>query len=599
MKKGGIKMFDESAEIKAGKSTLGFVLLGPLFGLIYVLLLPLIALLTLLLALPEFATAKKPDIIENAGMCMACHSSEGMTKVFRNKDKLSVFVNEADFKGTVHSFLSCTDCHQTVSLDSHPGTVYDSRSAFVLEAVGSCRNCHPDAQLQAKPNHAFLVNKTNGPPCSDCHGAHSIKRISEWKPTLAGNQYCLTCHSHKITKSYSDGEKLSLFIDPSILSSSVHNRHACSDCHSEFTRTSHPAKTFENSRTHSIAVSVACSQCHPDKVTAVKSSIHYNLSLQVGEATIIKGNPKAPVCTDCHGFHSVGPKDTYDTLAGVPCRKCHEDIFGIYSKSVHGMARQNGRHEAPLCSSCHFAHEIATTAMAEKIRSACLTCHEGIESKHDAWLPNAGLHLSAVACAACHSPRSEKGIYLKLYNETTGKPFTEDEISALLGTTSGELADRLNSHGEGIDSAELWNIVKQLNEKGTEAKVTFLGSMNVNDGSDAHRLSVKKEAVKECENCHYQDSDYFRNVTVAMVKADGKMAQYKAKPEVLASMFSLLSLKQFYVLGSTRLKILDWLGIAMVLGGMMVPVAHITLRVLTLPAREARKLRNNKKRKEV
>jgi hypothetical protein len=120
--------------------------------------------------------------------------------------------------------------------------------------------------------------------------------------------------------------------------------------------------------------------------------------------------------------------------------------------------------------------------------------------------------------------------------------------------------------------------------------------MDVSNGSEAHQLSLKKYAVKECESCHSQESDFFKSVTVAVVKADGRLTRYKAKPEVLGSMFSLLSLKQFYVLGSTRLKVLDWIGILMVFGGMSVPIAHITLRAITSPIREAKRL--NKMRKE-
>ena len=49
-------------------------------------------------------------------------------------------------------------------------------------------------------------------------------------------------------------------------------------------------------------------------------------------------------------------------------------------------------------------------------------------------------------------------------------------------------------------------------------------------------------------------------------------------------------------LGGTRIKILDIIGILMVVGGMSVPIVHITLRILTSPIREARRL--NKLRKE-
>jgi predicted CXXCH cytochrome family protein len=302
----------------------------------------------------------------------------------------------------------------------------------------------------------------------------------------------------------------------------------------------------------------------------------------------------APVCTDCHGFHAVGPKETYDTLAGVPCKKCHDEVFKVYSKSVHGMAKATGEHKAPLCFSCHFAHKVNSASMAEKIKDACTGCHKEVETAHNKWLPNAGLHLSAVACAACHSPGSSRGIQLRIVDENTGNPFTDEQLRNLLGASYESLSRQADVHGEGIAPNELWNIVARLNEKGTAAKVTFLGKMNVGKG-EAHQLALKKNAVKECENCHSANSDFFKSVTVAVVKADGSLLRYRAKPEVLGSMYSFLPLKQFYVLGSTRLKVLDWLGILMVFGGMAVPIAHITLRVLTIPIREAKRMNGRRK----
>lgn len=581
-------MSEESFNTKTGKGTLGLILLGPIFGIMYVCLLPLIALLTLLFALPEYAIAKKADILENSGMCMACHSSKELTKIFKNKEKMSVYVKEDDFNKTVHGFLSCTDCHPKISMETHPGRDFDSKSAFILDAASACRNCHTDDQLKAKPNHAFLTNnKTNAPPCIECHGAHTVKRMSEWKPAMANNQYCLTCHNQKISKTHTNGEKLSLFIDSSLLTSSVHNSHACSDCHTDYTRNSHPTKKFAGSREHTIAVSEVCKKCHSDKHTAVRESIHYKM--------LSEGNLKAPVCADCHGFHSVGPKATYDTLSGVPCRKCHEGTFQVYSKSVHGLARSNGHHKAPLCSSCHYAHEVKVAAMTERIKNACLGCHKEAEKTHTKWLPNAGLHLSMVSCATCHSPDSGKGIYLRLVDENTGKPFTEEQMMQLLGTNSEGLSLRMDSHGDGIDSAELWDVIKQMNAKGVNTRLTFLGRMDVSNGDESHQLSTKKNAVKECEGCHNNNSEYFKSVTVAIVKADGRLTKHKAKPEVLGSMISLLSLKQFYVLGSTRLKILDWIGILMVFGGMSVPIVHITARILTSPIREAKRLNSLRK----
>ncbi len=589
-------MFEQDIE-ETGKGT-WLIVLGPLFGLLYVCFLPLIALVTLLLALPDLATAKKAEILETGSSCMSCHSSADMSLTLRDNEKLSLFVDAADFRDSIHRSLNCTDCHQKISLDSHPsGSIYDSRSAFALEAAVACRTCHTDAQLTAKPNHAYMANKTNAPPCTRCHGSHGVKSIAAWKPALSGNQYCLTCHRQKISKTFNNGEKVSLSIDPSVLASSVHNRHACSDCHTEFTRQSHPVREFTGRREHSIAVSGACQRCHPDKARAVRETIHYNMSFQVGDTLIRGGRQDAPVCTDCHGFHAVGPKDTYATLSGVPCRKCHEEIFRIYSKSVHGLARAKGEHRAPLCYSCHFAHEVKAEVMNEKIRGACTGCHNETETKHAKWLPNAQLHLSVIACAACHSPNAGRGIRLRLYDQSTGRPFTEEQMKTLLGADYEIFSRSMNSHGAGIDSETLRTMISQLNERGGHAKLTYMGRMEVGGAAESHQLAVKKNAVKECESCHNKDSSFFKTVTLAVVRADGSAMFYKARPEVLGSVASIFSLSQFYVLGSTRLKFLDWVGIAMVLGGVLVPAAHITFRVLTKPVREARKNGQNKEGK--
>jgi len=282
----------------------------------------------------------------------------------------------------------------------------------------------------------------------------------------------------------------------------------------------------------------------------------------------------------------VGPKTTYETLSGLPCRKCHEDIFNIYATSVHGIAKAKGEHQAPLCASCHFAHEIKFTAMTDKIKAACLGCHKGAEDAHKKWLPNSELHLRVVACAACHAPASGKGIYLQLVDEKTGRPFTLEQILPLLGTSSEEFSRRLNAHGQGLDPYELSFILKQLNAKGTGANVTYLGRMDVNKYSEAHQLSLKKNAIRECESCHRKGSKFFKQVTLAVVKTEGGIERYPAAPDVLTSFMSTLSSRQFYVLGGTRVGLLDWAGLLVVCCALLFPIAHVTIRVLTAPLRK-------------
>jgi aryl carrier-like protein len=143
-----------------------------------------------------------------------------------------------------------------------------------------------------------------------------------------------------------------------------------------------------------------------------------------------------------------------------------------------------------------------------------------VEGLHKKWLPNAELHLNVIASAACHAPISEKGIYLQLIDQKTGEPFTHGQILQLLGTTNEELSARLDTHGRGLDSYQLSYILKQLNERGADTKVTYLGKMDMDKYSEVHQLSLKKNAVRECESCPSKGSKFFKQVTLAVIKAE-------------------------------------------------------------------------------
>jgi len=530
--------------------------------------------------LPAPAAAARGGVQGTSSECMACHGSGGFFKVFQNQEKMSVFVNISDFRDSVHRSLSCIDCHDKSKGHTHPGRVIESRRAFVNDAASGCRKCHPDEKVESGPNHSIVLRTKGTPPCVDCHGSHKVRPVAVWKSSVPLNTYCLLCHSLALSKTYTSGELLSLKIDPSDISSSVHNRHSCDACHSEYTKTSHPIRKYETGREHAVAVSAICRGCHEDKFRLVSGSIHYNQSLTVGETVIRRGDIRAPVCTDCHGFHAVGPKSLLDTLGGVPCRRCHEDTFRTYEKSVHGAARARGVHTSPICSSCHFAHSIDFAVLSDKIKSACMGCHKTVLDNHKKWLPNTELHLRTVSCVACHAPSAGKGIYLKFFDTATGKVLSEREIASILGTGQAELRDLLNTHGPGADSAGLSYILKKLNEKRAGPGVTYLGRVDATRYSGAHDLALKKNALKECESCH-RDQKFVRNITLVTVSADKGAATYGSGPADTGEIGPAWALRNFRLMGSSRVRLLDILGIAMIAGALMFPLMHTAVRVLT------------------
>jgi predicted CXXCH cytochrome family protein len=562
--------------------TAGIFLLGPLSGLLFVCILPLMSLLIVVTLLSKTASASEATKSEEAQMCMGCHSSQGVVKTFKNKEKLSVYIDESHFKDSAHSFLTCTGCHSSVSLDNHPSATYASRKEFALQVSSACKGCHSNEQLMAKPIHRQAITRANAPPCSDCHGSHAVRKTKSWKETASNSQYCLTCHKNELSTSL-NGEALSLSIDEKILRKSVHASHNCSDCHVSFSKKNHPLQSFKDRRDLSISLSGVCRGCHAAKYKQLEGSIHSSMLAQ--------GNKKAPVCTDCHGAHSVGPKALGETMSGVPCKKCHEGTFEAYKTSVHGQAKMHGNVSAPICSSCHSAHSVMPALASRSPKTTCFGCHKDAVAIHKEWLPNAETHLDAVSCTACHVPDVERTVYLRITDNDSGKNVNKSKAMEFLGPGYANLT---TPRAEGIEGKHLWDTYQRLGDKNSGAGLT--ATLGLQDGNQSHRLAPKMRAVKQCDSCHDADSKFFRAVSMAFISPDGHEEHFKVNRAVLGSLFMVLPMNKFYAIGSTRIRVLDILGILMVLGGMSVPLLHATLRVLTIPIREARRM--NKLRKE-
>ncbi|MDP2168469.1 MAG: cytochrome c3 family protein [Thermodesulfovibrionales bacterium] len=551
----------------------GMFVLGPFLGLLFVCLLPLMSLVIALTLLSRVALASDALSSEEAGKCLSCHSSEGMVKTFKNNENVSIHIAKKHFKDTVHGFLSCTDCHADVSLDSHPSAQYKSIRDFAASISRSCRNCHTDDQILAKPMHNQAVSRANAPPCSDCHGSHSIRKSSELKQNASNSQYCLSCHQKQFSVTI-NGEKVSLSVNEEVLRQSVHSNHDCTDCHSAFSKEAHPVEKFGSRRELSISISGACKGCHQDKHKQLEGSIHFSM--------LKEGNLKAPVCTDCHGFHNVGRKAILETVAGVPCKKCHENIFEDYKESVHGVAKMSGKNAAPVCSSCHFAHEVKPALISRSPGETCLGCHKKAVDIHSEWLPNAAIHLEAVACTACHVPNAGMRVYLNATDSASGLTASASKVKELLGAGHTALTGR-----DGIGDRQMWDIYQALTGKG--AGMSIQTTLGLRDSGESHHLASKGKAVRQCDNCHNANSEFFKSVAMTVVDNNGREEFYAVKPQVLSSIFALLPLNQFYVMGGTRVKLLDFLGVFMVIAGASFPAAHIMIRILTRRLRSSSK----------
>jgi len=127
--------------------TAGIFVLGPLSGLLFICILPLMSLIIVVTLLSKMASASDVMQSEEAAMCMGCHANQDAVKTFGNKEKLSVRISERHFKDSVHSFLTCTGCHSKVSMDDHPSAKYASRREFAVQISQACKGCDSREQL--------------------------------------------------------------------------------------------------------------------------------------------------------------------------------------------------------------------------------------------------------------------------------------------------------------------------------------------------------------------------------------------------------------------------------------------------------------------
>lgn len=182
----------------------------------------------------------------------------------------------------------------------------------------------------------------------------------------------------------------------------------CAGCHSEITAYPHPKKTSKP----------ACADCH-DKIARDEARGVHGLARA-------KGNEAAPDCAVCHGdIHEIRRPNSIAFRTGVPdmCGMCHSEIAARFKASVHGQALAAGNTSAPICTDCHGEHSIVAPKRPESpvsaghIRETCARCHGDLRLARRFGLPtdrvlsfDASYHglagkagsQSVANCASCH-----------------------------------------------------------------------------------------------------------------------------------------------------------------------------------------------------
>ena len=389
---------------------------------------------------------------------------------------------------------------------------------------------------------------------------------------------CLECHAKKgYSKPKAGGESISLHVAAKPFAESVHNDNGCADCHTELDAKKHTKADNKEigSRKYSIAAVAVCRDCHKNNVKLYDDSLH---------ATLVRGgDAEAPICSDCHDSHTTRANSATGPMDDVVCQNCHGKVFKAYASSIHGQARnkQTGKlaadqKKAPICADCHKSHEIKAAATEDRIKDACLDCHKKTLAVHKVWLPNTERHLEAISCSACHVATAKRRVDLRLYDTVANKEVTEKQGVPLFESRT-RAAD---TQGLGLDALALQSLLREFNRAGEEGRTVLRGRLEVGSGVEAHQLVAKTKAIKDCDTCHRAGADVFQTVTISIARPDGRPLHHGAQKEVLTSPISVDSVRGFYAIGGTRIKLLDYLFLMALFAGITVPVGHMSLKLL-------------------
>lgn len=357
---------------------------------------PGVALTLLLTAVALPAASKKEPPKPTAEECLACHSDASLSHDVNGKT-VSLHVDPQKFKDSIHgSMFTCVDCHTDVKSAPHENTPKKI----------TCATCHADEQAAYDRSfHAKAVENgnTHAATCVDCHGSpHELLPASDPNSRVHHTNIpatCGACHSQKFVME--DGGQSAEMV--ASYEQSVHG-HAvaagsekaavCTDCHG-----THEILDAKDSKSPIFKFNVpqTCGKCHNSIAAEYQQSIH-------GQA-VAQGNWSAPVCTDCHGIHSIKAHNdpnspvSAQNVAQATCARCHEGVrltqeFGVeghrvstYLASYHGLASRLGSQVVANCASCHGTHSIfpssdpRSTINKANLARTCGQCHPGVTEK--------------------------------------------------------------------------------------------------------------------------------------------------------------------------------------------------------------------------
>jgi hypothetical protein len=189
------------------------------------------------------------------------------------------------------------------------------------------------------------------PTCSDCHGAHDVRKKSDPASRVARANVpatCGKCHEG-IAHQFGGG------VHAAMLAQGKDGAPACQTCH-----TAHAIRQADSPEWQLTVVS-QCGTCHQDKLKTYRDTFH-------GQATKL-GYRAVAVCADCHGNHKILPaSDPASPIAQgnlvTTCGKCHEGANANFVKYDPHADKHNPDRNAALYYAAKMMQALLVTVFA-------------------------------------------------------------------------------------------------------------------------------------------------------------------------------------------------------------------------------------------
>jgi formate dehydrogenase gamma subunit len=352
---------------------------------------------------PEPAKGKAASAAPSSEECLGCHADKGLTKQVGG-NAVSLFTDEALLKASVHGRLACIDCHAGIVEVPH---------AEKLAPV-SCQECHGGAGGDV----AKSIHAPAGVNCQNCHGSHTVTRARKM-----GLPACEACHARTV-RAYQGG------VHGRARSNGILEAARCGDCHGE----THQFRGHADPQapTNRLSMAETCGRCHADRTLIERRGIPIPKAYQLYQKSVhgraVAAGKAAATCNDCHENHDVRrandpTSSIYRENIPKTCAKCHVEEARVYQGSIHGTAVARGVTKSPVCTDCHGEHSIrgaqdpASRTGVVAVSRTCASCHEaeGISEKYG--IPGGRLETysdsfhglairggskTAANCASCH-----------------------------------------------------------------------------------------------------------------------------------------------------------------------------------------------------